>query len=79
MPHRSKFYSIPGELQRAQGAGKQLSFAADSNLTDNFKTWRPYMMWWCLSGLGKYYRDKFTIIPESFYEYRDAAVAERMS
>ena len=77
VPHRSKFYSIPAELERALGAGKQLSFAADSNLTDKFKMWRPYMMWWCLSGLAKYYRDKFSVIPESFYEYRDAAVAER--
>ena len=35
------------------------------------------MMWWCLSGLAKYYRDKFSVIPQSFFEYRNAAVAER--
>ena len=77
VPHRSKFYSIPAELQSARERGREHSFAADSNLTDNFKTWRPYMMWWCLSGLAKYYRDKFSVIPQSFYEYRDAAIVER--
>lgn len=76
--HRSKFYSIPADLQTALDKGKQLSFAADSNLTDNFTTWRQYMVWWCLSGLAKYYRDKITVIPQSFYEYPDAVVvAER--
>ncbi len=77
VPHRSKFYTTPEELQAAQDRGREHSYAADSNLSVNFKTWQPYMMMWCLSGLSKYYRDKFTIIPRSFYEYRDAAVAER--
>ena len=77
IPHRARFYPDRSGYDLAAERDIPYSHLADSTMSQNYDTWRPYMMSWCIEGLRTYYQNRFKQLPASFREYAASVVEER--
>ena len=69
--HCSRFYK-EGEMV----PDEPHTFRADSSIKEKFKNWRPYFLRWCLEGLQRYNKVRFSEVPEACLKFKRKLLAD---